>query len=113
MTDDGARRWRRVGQAPLTGPIDFVNRADGWGVAAPGATTKPLDQIGPLYRTIDGGRNWQRSAIYSGASRDTPATICGTPHIFGSRDESSGEVSLWASGPAGVLMRGFGMARRR
>jgi len=86
VTGDGAQHWQRVGSTPFVGPIDFVTREDGWGVAAPGVTTKPLDRMGALYRTTDGGRSWQRVSICSGASRDAAATICGTPRFFGTRD---------------------------
>lgn len=86
VTDDGARHWQRVGPTPFVGPIDFATRHDGWGVAAPGSTTRPLNLMGALYRTTDGGRNWQRVPICSGARRDAVATICGTPRFFGTRD---------------------------
>jgi photosystem II stability/assembly factor-like uncharacterized protein len=94
LTTDGARTWRPVGATPFVGSIDFASRLDGWGVAAPGSAARPLSANGALYRTINGGRTWQRVPICAGAANHGVAVICGTPRFFGTND---GVV------PAGVI----------
>jgi photosystem II stability/assembly factor-like uncharacterized protein len=50
-TTDGGRAWRRLGDLPITGRIDFTGPQDGWLL---GRT---------LYHTTDGGRTWTQASV--------------------------------------------------
>ncbi|NKB72225.1 MAG: T9SS type A sorting domain-containing protein [Candidatus Latescibacteria bacterium] len=60
-TDDGGVSWQRVGDAPDNRIEEFVFPLVG--LAASGDRLFAWGRFGPLWRSVDGGRNWTRGAL--------------------------------------------------
>lgn len=80
-TQNGGATWRRVANnVPMSGPIRFLNAREGWAVSEPRGVVG-----GRVYRTIDGGRHWQRVTLAAPPGyRSEPATA-GVPRFFAPR----------------------------
>jgi photosystem II stability/assembly factor-like uncharacterized protein len=88
-TANGGAGWRLVGRAPFVGPIAFTSARDGWGISDPTVTFGPKGQTlsgaGVLYRTVDGGRAWQRVRLVAPRDYRGMASIADSIATFGPR----------------------------
>jgi photosystem II stability/assembly factor-like uncharacterized protein len=75
-TDDDAATWKLVADVPVAGPLVFTSRSNGWADARGGRA---------LYRTVDGGRTWQRVKLEPPAAFAGAPMTLGVPRAFGSR----------------------------
>jgi photosystem II stability/assembly factor-like uncharacterized protein len=89
-THDGGASWKLVATAPFTGRFVFLNPRDGWAVSDPSRMTGPSYNLpvggGVLYRTTDGGRQWQRVQLPAASGFAGESMTVGIPRFFGSRD---------------------------
>ncbi|GAB4435256.1 MAG: hypothetical protein Kow0031_17000 [Anaerolineae bacterium] len=84
-TGDGGQSWVEL-NAPLGGPISFVNATTGWLAGGPTHSS--------LYRTGDGGQSWQPATISAGWGDALPAYRL---PVFG--DVAAGAIAVTVSRP--------------